>query len=105
MNKLAKILCAVATATLMTVPAAAQTGDERASGASVSPDTGSKANKKRCRSEEYVDANGVTRQRNRCAGGFLLGGAGLGVGGTAVLGGLAIGGIAMMASSGASESP
>lgn len=109
MTKLAKTLCAVAAATLMTVPAMAQTGDERASGASVSPDTGNAAAKrKQCRSEEYVDANGVTKRRNRCAGGLLLGGAGLfglGGGGALVAGGLALGGIAMMASSGASESP
>jgi F0F1-type ATP synthase membrane subunit c/vacuolar-type H+-ATPase subunit K len=69
------------------------------------PDTGGSKNKKRCRSEEYVDANGVTPTRNRCAAGFLLGGAGLGVGGTAVLGGLAIGAVAMAASSSSAESP
>ena len=109
MFRLAKVLCAVATATLMVAPAAAQTGDERASGASVSPDTGGGAkNKKRCRSEEYVDTDGTKKRRNRCGAGLLIGGGGLlglGGGGAIVASGLALGGIAMMASSGTEESP
>jgi hypothetical protein len=108
MSKLARMLCAVAAVTLVTAPVAAQTGDERPSGASVSPDTAGKKNKKRCRSEEYVDADGNTKRRNRCAGGFLMGGAGLaglGGGGAVVAGGLALGGLAMAASSGSAESP
>jgi hypothetical protein len=109
MTKLAKLLCAVATATLMVAPAAAQTGDERPSGASVGGDMGaSTSNRKRCRSEEYVDADGNRKRRNRCAGGLLLGGGGLlglGAGGAVVAGGLAIGAIAMAASSSSSESP
>lgn len=111
MTKLARMLCAVAAVTLMAAPVAAETGDERASDASASTGagTGGKKNKKRCKSEEYVDANGETKRRNRCAGGLLFGGAaglgGLGLGGTVALAGLATGGIAMAASSGSAESP
>ena len=69
-----------------------------------------RTNKKRCKSEEYVDADGKTKRRNRCAGVLLMGGAGaglmgLGAGGDVVLGGVALGGIALAASGDSSESP
>ena len=102
MNKLAKVLCAVATATVMVVPVAAQASDERPGTTAV--DT----SKKRCKSEEYVAADGTTKRRNRCAGGLFFSGAGLaglGAGGAVVLGGVALGGIALAASSDSVESP
>ncbi|MCB2063012.1 MAG: hypothetical protein KDE25_06060 [Novosphingobium sp.] len=99
MTKFAKVLCAVAATSLVTAPLAAAPGDVRPSGATINASASGTGDSKRCKYEEYVDADGVTRTRSRCGGGFLFGSP------LAILLflGVAGGGVALVASSSASS--